>query len=294
MDAQLKIKLSALDRLEGKLFYQGELFNGVAIEINNGLITSETQVVQGFPKGPYQCEYFPLFPDATRVEEHCPDLVGSKEYETTQQFRFRGVIFNGIYYEFQDECCIYMGSIVDGYADIELDWWTNGMLEEYAFWNKGSGADFQFSHNGKLQYIYQCKGDEHRLLVKFDEEERLKSLDLMGAYFDIQDELIDSLPFQFLTQANDLTNYVTAPEVLFHREGYNDALFQCMLEGGCFGATRTIRLIDAGLSAESVQALASIEHLQELRVLDRSGGLEEEMTRFAEQNPDIEIKYRRR
>ena len=287
MKSPLRIRWSALETVGGLIHYDESPFTGVAFDLDGGLVVDAQLVEQGEVQGQYRSPYFDAPAEALHVDETCPDIDGSKDYDDQNQFVFRGEVFNGVYYEFQREFCIYEGLIVDGFPQVETDWFVNGDLESYA----SPRADFEYDRGHKLRYLALAKNPSCAVQMSFSEAGAIKSLRVLGPIFAQMGDIVDGLPFHHVRRMTDLARYKAADEISLEDGGFDDELFQFMLDSGCFDTASKISLFRVKMSDSSLKSLTTLPNLRSVDVYDRPGRLEKPVLDLKAQAPNLTISY---
>ncbi len=286
--SQLMVKSSALELMDDALFFRGEPFSGIAFEEAGGLIVDATVFKQGESHGPYRSPFFETPRNAARVVDTCPQIQGSKDYPEIIQFLLGGEVFSGVYYEFQNEFCIYEGLIVDGFPKVQTEWHCNGDIASY----EGPEGDFEFDHGFVLSYLCISNGTNCSLSVQF-EAGAITSVRVLGNIFSELAPIAARMPFQFITRNSDLLDYKAGSRLHIVDLHPDDGLFASMLDTGFLAkTTELIFSPDVLITPEQLRQLGALRRLMALDIYDRNRCLEAAVLELRLQRPDLQINYK--
>jgi hypothetical protein len=141
----LRILIAAMNEVEGKYWYQGQLFSGVGFFAHG-------DHVQGrwINLGLVEEVYSPIFLEAESVFSQL-NLTGSlSDYDLIS---YENQPFNGIGYEFSDEFCIHEAVVFHGAVHSEAYWNAEGVMLHLSLDNGKFGEIYEWHPNGERKSI---------------------------------------------------------------------------------------------------------------------------------------------
>jgi len=293
MENRLRVRKSALNLVDGKLFYKEKPFTGVAFDEQDHFIVAAINVEQGVVTGEYHNGYFDIPKDALLMTEYNP-IIDSEwsDYNYLPQLKHDGKYVNGVMYDFEDGFCTKETLLVNGWEEIELSWHRNGAFNIYLNWKEQHvGGGFVFDDTGRLTRFTVGKGENLKLDVDFSGENSIEKLGLNQDFFSTTNDFTDNLPFQFITKISDLLEYRSGEEIWFSEDGINPELFERLFSSGFFAETKEMHFFNTAISPDELEKIALIPNLQKIKIHDYHGNLGSAMEELKRRRPEVKVEY---
>jgi hypothetical protein len=312
----LKVKSSALTKVDDIVYLLGARYSGVAFYISDdGEIYDIINYSHGYANGIYQppdeynCTDFDIVIDenSMRVDVDMLQSGDSSSY-TGEPFMFRGEAFTGVAYRFQGEFCIEEKLYLDGYySSIEMgsEWYFTGVLksldldymgnsrcnfgERYGFYEDG-----MFSRGG-FWLIEECNGSRVRTSGGwgFNENSQISGVGITGNYFDRYEEfsLLMKYPHLLPSSKCDMRKFRCASCLILNDDGIDDELVYNISSNHGLDNVKELLINDTSLSADLILGLKDLGNLKKLSICDKRSGIEAAVREIVTIRQDMEVRF---
>lgn len=238
------------DELDYIYYYKGELFTGIAYDIDELM---NSAVIEYYREGKYDGQYVNEYFNAPAEIKHTLDelLKDDPNSYSGEPFTRNYTPFTGIAYRFEEEFCVEEKYYDGGYFISKANYNKNGELTVIEVSIDRLFYRYRWLKTGELQSLHITnKGLE--IEVEYDKNKRLESLTLNGDYFKKLKELKELIK---LPLVEDITFFkdVTAAETLYLRGNLiDDRLFNMLCENHGMDGVKRLDHRDTALTNASL------------------------------------------
>lgn len=258
----LRLKKSALKEEEGKFFYKGDLFSGIAFAMSDGEMVNAIKISEGVEIG----EYFPKLSPASDCRVIDIELLLPEDEDDYEPFLcLDGQRFSGIALEFDGAFCTGELLYVRGWSDSQFTYYETGRLESIELVEDGFSQIYQWYESGQLKKYKVASRNSFSFDLEFKEDGSLSVLGIEGDYFNQVKLMADKLAVPPLNES--FMDDLKSAEFL-SLSGYSitDKFFRRLTFLGMLERTENISLFQTAVTKEGLSLLKESRKLNKLTI----------------------------
>lgn len=283
----LRLKKSALTEKEGKLFYKGDLFSGVAFTMSEGELVNAIEVSEGMEIGKYFPKYFPES-DYRVIDIEL--LVPEDEDDYDPFLCLNGERYSGIALEFDGVFCTGELLYVRGWSDSQVVYYKTGRLESIDLVEDGFSQIYQRYENDQLKKYEITVRNSFSFNLAFNEDGGLSVLGMEGDYFDQVKLISGKLVIPTFKNESFIEDLKAAQFLSLSGNSFTDKLFKRLIFSGVLEQTKNISLFQTAVTREGLYLLQQDSRLHKLLVNSNIISLDD-VKLFKSDKPDCYVEF---
>lgn len=272
----LIVEHASLVEVDGLFTFREELFSGVSLQTEDGIVSHKRHYASGCYQGTYVNPIFPDSMNQMHILSSAFDFPVDFEYDHNEAYMFQGKHYHGWAYFFQDQVCRKEQFISLGYGGSECIYYPDGRIKEIGIyespfeqnvtWNVGGGIKgFKISDDG--DFGFKCLHDEYG---------NLTSLGVGDQYF----RMLDCEKYQRIRNPYRDFSFLESERVdvylVLRGTGINDDVIRLVTRVSGFKSLKRLSISSVCVSPVSLKDLALILELEELS-LNKINGVDFEL-----------------
>ncbi len=283
----LRLKKSALTEEEGKFFYKGDLFSGVAFTMSEGELVNAIEVSEGMETGKYFPKYFSKS-DYRIIDIELLDPEDEDDYEPF--LCLNGDRFSGIALEFDGVFCTGELLYVRGWSDSQVTYYKTGCIESIDLVEDGFSQIYQCYKNDQLKKYEITVRNSFSFNLAFTEDGGLSVLGMEGDYFNQVKLISDKLAIPDFKNESFIDDLKAAQFLSLSGNSVTDKLFKKLISSGVLEQTANISLFQTAVTKESLYLLQKDSRLNRLLVNSNIINLDD-LKLFKHDKPDCYVEF---
>lgn len=247
----------SLTLVDGLKFYKGQLFTGVAIQVDADRVVSKVVFENGVRVRDY-LPPFPVYPKAVGNQ-----FVGDGLEAFEEPFLRDGVKFSGLLHYFADEECFSEVQYVNGLEFSEAIY-EKGEIVKLEFRDQDLIQSFQFDLSKKPISVGLSEYKSFFFQILFHPDELLRILSVDGAYSERVSELGDRVKFHLFDNLEDLYGLDISKSLSLYGDGINKELICILSKNKGFFEIENLSLTNTSLDIDFLLGLDQLKKLSEL------------------------------
>jgi hypothetical protein len=259
----LRLKKHALIEKEGKFFYEGNLFSGIAFDIANGMLVNAMQISDGIETRRYTPKYYPAS-DCQIVDMEILKPESEDDYEPF--LCLNGERFNGIALEFDGVFCTGELLYVRGWSDSQVTYFKTGQLESIELIEDGFSQIYQ-CYDGKQIKKYEISvRNLFSFNLEYNEDGNIRVLGLDGDWLNQMKVISTKLTIPHFKHEDFLDELKAGRFLSISGSSITDRLFKRLVASGVLEQVEVISIFYTALTTESLRLLQEGNRLNKLLV----------------------------
>jgi hypothetical protein len=295
----MRIRMDAMSKKDGLYVYQGQLFSGVGFAIEDRRVVTSFQIESGVVVDPYlpgelttsaglrQRDITGLFSE----DENCPYPLehlmqgGLLEHEGVDGD------FSGVGYEFSGNHCIHETLFKNGLVAYDRWWLTNGLMRSLTIYDEIQ-HEYRWSISGVLEHVRIRCGELFYGYFAFDDDGKLKSLNLEGDFFSHLSEIVDRTDFFPIKDIQGFGALKCAPSLSLGGNRVDNNILGLMADSGVLEEAGELSIYDSTIDIDSVSILVNLKNLKSLSLsLPTNDSQQHIVEEVKMQRPDVAAQF---
>lgn len=285
----LRLKKNALTEEEGKFFYKGDLFSGVAFTMSDGDMVNAINISEGVEIGKYFPSYLPVS-ESKIIDIELLEPENEDDYEPF--LCLNGERFSGIALEFDGAFCTGEVLYVRGWSDSQVAYYETGCLESIELVEDGFSQIYQWYENDQLKKYEVTSRNSFSFDLAFNENGYLSVLGMEGDYFNQVKMISDKLVIPAFKDDSFLRNLKSAEFLSLSGHSVTDKLFRRLIYSGVLELMESISLFQTAVTKEILFLLQEDSNLKNLLINSNIINLDD-LRLFKLNNPDCYVEFNR-
>ncbi|WP_345887093.1 hypothetical protein [Shewanella algae] len=271
--------------LEGDRFlYKGELFNGVVLALNNGVVDSRKLCNEG-----YICaDYIPAYIGVNDADLVFDSIALDDEYE--EPCTRDGALYSGLIYKFDGDICISEREYRDGWLVTEVNYRLDGTLECVDVGNDDISQKCSWFEDGSVEEFESFNRDIYRFWIKFSEKNVVNTLVIEGNYFSEVEQIREQLVFDAFINIDSFVSFSGSNYLFISGSGVNDEVFYNILAKDGLKQTKKLSVSNSAISSVALSNLLSLENIDEL-IFESTSVEAESLRAFKKNRPNCYVEF---
>lgn len=287
----LRVNADILAVENGKYFYQGELFTGIAFVVSEGVVKNAKEYKTGELMGNYSNEYLPNEDNQLKIDSDYLEPENEDDYEP---FRcYKGERFSGIAYDFEVEgLCTGEWLYIDGWSDSDVTYYKSGVLEAVELIDDDFSQVYYWYEHGQIKKYEIFERDFFDITLAFEETGELTTLGINGDYFERIKNLSNEMKFCLFEEKDFISGLKGTRYLSVSGSSVDDEVFGSLLTNGGLGLTSKLSICRTSLTVVSLKKLLPYTNINQLFVESESICFED-MKSFKSQRPGCYVEFNR-
>lgn len=279
----LRVNMLSLFCVDGKHYYNDELFTGVAFGVVKCVVESEIEYRDGVEVCVYSNAYFSHvegFEKRLKVDDECLDDDDDARlfYETP---------FSGVAYAFDGDRCVGEEVYIDAYLVGYEYFYRSGKPEEVSLTSGGVVEEYEWNEDGEVRR-FEVAGRGFSIKLGYENKETINFLSIKGGYFDVAEKINTVVMPIMYKNPESILRKKAASHIFFSGSVLNDEMIGGMVDCGFFEDAVDVSFMSRVLTAGGVRKLLSLGGLRKLEI-DSTVIARDEAVLFKKQRPECEL-----
>lgn len=244
------------DELNEIYYYNGELYNGIAYDVDTNWDSAENIFYkEGKFCNDYINEYFK--PPAELLHTLTEQLERDPESYSGEPITLHGTPFTGIAYSFEEEFCVREFYYHNGWLISEIHYNKSGKITLINISFKDFIYKYVWNQEGDLSEFY-IKDATFCLKLEYDETMRVKDLTLIGNYFKKIKMIKDIVKFPLIEDETFFKNVTVAESLSINGDSITDHIFDLLSDNNGMCDLKEVNDWGTSLTNSSIEKLKKI------------------------------------
>jgi len=285
----LRVNIDSISNENGRYYYRGGLFTGVAFFLNDCKVERSVEIKGGALHGEYFNEYLFGLDGLLKVDSDClePEDEGEEEPLCYGEERF-----SGIAYDFDDGFCTGELCYTRGWLGSQVGYYKSGILGSIELIDEDFSQKIYWYENGQIKRYEIFERNSFDISLGFEENGEITVLSIDGDYFDRVGALRNKIKFYYFDDKKFSAELTGADYLYVSGSAVDDELFDGLLANNGLSNTSKLRICRTPLTATSLEKLIPIKNIAELFVESEALALED-LQNFKSQRPDCFVEFNR-
>ncbi|CCN72627.1 hypothetical protein [Vibrio nigripulchritudo] len=239
-------------------FFNGKIFNGSVLTMNNDLVVKRKLCVDGLITTEYTSPYIDLDKFELIVDSKSLD----DEYEGPCVYQ--GSLFSGVAYRSYKGICESERVYKEGWLKTEINYRRDGTLESIDVGDDDISQMCSWFESGSVEEFVSFYRNNYRFWIKFAKENTITTLVIDGNYFSLIEKNKDSLELDMFSNLEELKNMNFSDYLFISGSGVNDEVFNILTYGNKLNNTTKLRISKSALSTDLIKILENYNNLEKI------------------------------
>ena len=283
----IKVNSGTLSEKDGKFYYEGRVFTGVAIELSGCIVNRAVRYIDGSVDGPYSNEYLPAIEHHLIVDFDCLDPEDEDEPLCYNEERF-----SGLAYDFDGDVCVGELLYENGWQGSNVTYYQSGNLESVELVDDNFSQKYYWYESGQIKRFDLFERNSFEVNLNFSEDGLISTLSINGNYFDRVGELREDVKFAIYDHKAFPKELMGGDYLYLSGSSVDEGVFESLLENDGLNNTTKLRICRTPLTIGSIEKVIPIKSINELYIESEIVTLKD-MQSFKLQRPDCFVEFNR-